>query len=66
VDQPAAPTPWPPTGTREYGTAPSKQATIRLDERVLPPDVEYVINTLHRTVHHDRTLPSTQDLTCGR
>ncbi len=44
----------PPT-TREYGTASSKQAAIRLAARVLPPDAEYVITTLHRTVHHSRT-----------
>ncbi len=41
--------------TREYGTASSKQAAIRLAERVLPPDVEYIITTLHRTVHHGHT-----------
>lgn len=41
--------------TREYGTASSKQAAIRLAERVLPPDAEYIITTLHRTVHYGRT-----------
>jgi hypothetical protein len=47
----------PQPTTREYGTASSKQAAIRLAERVLPPDAEYVITTLHRTIHHDRTPP---------
>jgi hypothetical protein len=46
----------PPT-TREYGTASSKQAAIRLAERLLPPDAEYVITTLTRTVHQGRTPP---------
>ncbi len=56
----------PPT-TREYGTASSKQAAIRLAERVLPPDAEYVTTTLHRTIHHDRTPPPpTPELTRNR
>ncbi|MDP8931673.1 MAG: hypothetical protein M3O70_24680 [Actinomycetota bacterium] len=42
--------------TREYGTVSSKQAAIRLAEKLLPPDAEYVVTTLHRTVHHGRTL----------
>ncbi len=41
--------------TREYGTASSKQGAIRLAERILPPDAEYIITTLHRTVHHGHT-----------
>jgi hypothetical protein len=41
--------------TREYGTASSKQAAIRLAERLLPPDAEYAITTLSRTVHEGRT-----------
>ncbi|MDP9022012.1 MAG: hypothetical protein M3N57_04770 [Actinomycetota bacterium] len=41
--------------TREYGTTSSKQAAIRLAERLLPPDAEYIITTLHRTVHHGHT-----------
>ncbi|MBW3576366.1 MAG: hypothetical protein KY462_01235 [Actinobacteria bacterium] len=41
--------------TRGYGTASSKQAAIRLAERLLPPDAEYIITTLHRTVLHGRT-----------
>jgi excisionase family DNA binding protein len=40
---------------REYGTASSKQAAIRLAERLLPPGAEYVVITLHRTVHEGRT-----------
>lgn len=41
--------------TREYGAASSKQAAIRLAERVLPPDAEYIVTTVTRTVHHGRT-----------
>lgn len=41
--------------TREYGVASSKQAAIRLAERTLPPDVEYIVTTATRTVHHGRT-----------
>lgn len=41
--------------TGEYGTASSKQAAIRLAERVLPPDAEYVITTVRSTVHRGRT-----------
>lgn len=40
---------------REYGTAGSKQAAIRLAARLLPPGAEYVVTTLHRTVHEGRT-----------
>lgn len=43
------------SATREYGTAASKQAAIHLAERLLPPDAEYLITTIHRTVHHGRT-----------
>lgn len=44
--------------TREYGSASSKQAAmIRLAERVLAPDVDYIITTINRTVHHGRTPP---------
>jgi hypothetical protein len=43
--------------TREYGTASSKQAAIRLAQRLLPPDAEYVITTLSSTVHQGRTPP---------
>jgi hypothetical protein len=42
-------------GTRVYGEASSKQAAIRLAERVLPPDAEYIVKTVHRTVHNSRT-----------
>jgi hypothetical protein len=42
---------WPPT--REYGTATSKQAAIRLAEPVLPPGAEYVVPR--------STRPSTKD-----
>jgi hypothetical protein len=41
--------------TREYGAASSKQAAIRLAERVLTPDAEYIVTTATRTVHHGRT-----------
>ncbi len=41
--------------TREYGVASSKQGAIRLAERVLPPDAEYIVTTVTRTVHHGRT-----------
>ena len=41
--------------TREYGAASSKQAAIRLAERTLPPDAEYIVTTLTQTVHHGRT-----------
>lgn len=41
--------------TREYGVASSKQAAIRLAERVLPPDAHYIVTTVTRTVHHGRT-----------
>jgi hypothetical protein len=44
--------------TREYGTTSTLQAAIRLAERLLPPDSEYVITTLSRTVHHGRTPPA--------
>lgn len=41
--------------TREYGSASTKQAAIRLAERVQAPDAEYIIATIHRTVHEGRT-----------
>ena len=41
--------------TREYGVASSKQAAIRLAERTLPPDAQYIVTTATRTVHHGRT-----------
>jgi hypothetical protein len=41
--------------TREYGIASTKQAAIRLAERVLPPDADYIVTTATRTVHHGRT-----------
>ena len=41
--------------TREYGAASTKQAAIRLAERTLPPDAEYIVTTVTRTVHHGRT-----------
>jgi hypothetical protein len=41
--------------TREYGTTTTKQAAIRLAERILPPEAEYVVTTLSRTVHQGRT-----------
>jgi hypothetical protein len=40
---------------REYGVASTKQAAIRLAERTLPPDAEYIVTTLTQTVHHGRT-----------
>lgn len=46
------------TRTREYGTASTKEAAIRLAERVLPPDAEFIVTTLHRTVHTGRTPPT--------
>jgi hypothetical protein len=49
--------------TREYGTTSTLQAAIRLAERLLPPDSEYVITTLSRTVHHGRTPSPTMDPT---
>lgn len=52
-------------GTREYGEAASKQAAIRLAERVLPPEVEYIITTVYRTVHHGHTPPA-EDRRRGR
>jgi hypothetical protein len=52
--------------TREYGTASSKQAAIRLAERLLPRDAEYVITTLTRTVHESRTPPEPLTLDRGR
>jgi hypothetical protein len=58
--------PWPTT--REYGTAGSKQAAIRLAERLLPPGAEYVVTTLHKTVHEGRTprWTETSDEGCDR
>jgi hypothetical protein len=47
--------------TREYGTS-TLQAAIRLAEHLLPPESEYVITTLSRTVHHGRTPPRDIDL----
>ena len=44
----------PPTA-REYGTTRTKQAAIRLAERVLPPDADYIVTTVTRTVHQGRT-----------
>lgn len=43
------------SGTREYGSKSTKQAAIRLAERVLPPDTDYIITTISRTVHTGRT-----------
>jgi hypothetical protein len=54
---------WPTT--REYGTASSKQAAIRLAERLLPPGAEYVVTTLHKTVHEGRTPTMDRDLGRG-
>ena len=45
----------PSPATREYGVASTKQAAIRLAERVLPPDAEYIVTTATQTVHHGRT-----------
>lgn len=45
----------PSKGTREYGTVSSKRAAINRAERVLPPDTEYAVTTLYRTVHEGRT-----------
>jgi hypothetical protein len=44
--------------TREYGAA-SKHATVCLAERVLPLDIDYLITTTRRTVHHGRTPATT-------
>lgn len=43
------------SATREYGVASSKQAAIRLAERTLPPNAEYIVTTATQTVHHGRT-----------
>ncbi len=45
----------PSPTTREYGSTTSKQAAIRLAQRVLPPDTEYLVTTLRRTVHWGTT-----------
>lgn len=42
-------------GTREYGSRSTKQAAIRLAERVLPPATDYIVTTISRTVHTGRT-----------
>jgi hypothetical protein len=56
----------PSSETREYGTATTKQAAIRLAERVLPPDADYLITTLTRTVHQGRTPSARTRPTRGR
>jgi hypothetical protein len=56
----------PSSGTRVYGTATTKQAAIRLAERVLPADAEYIITTLTRTVHQGRTPAARTPPTRGR
>jgi len=45
------------TRTREYGSATTKQAAIRLAERLLPPDADFIVTTIGRTVHAGRTSP---------
>lgn len=45
------------SATREYGSASTKQAAINLAERTLPPGAEYIVTTIHRTVHHGHTPP---------
>lgn len=50
---------------REYGTADSKQAAIRLAERLLPPGAEYIVTTLHKTVYEGRTPTLDRDLGRG-
>jgi hypothetical protein len=52
--------------TREYGTTTTKQAAIRLAERVLPPEAEYVVTTLSRTVHQGRTPAEPRARSRGR
>lgn len=47
----------PSPTTREYGSASTKQAAIRLAERVLPPDADSIVTTITRTVHAGRTPP---------
>lgn len=39
---------------REYGTASTKQAAINKAYRMLAPGTEYVVTTLHNTVHEGR------------
>jgi nicotinamide riboside kinase len=51
--------------TREYGSASTKQAAIRLAEKVLPPDADYIITTVHQTVHEGRTPKIQRDLGRG-
>ena len=51
--------------TREYGLTGTKQAAIRLAERVLPPDADYIVTTATRTVHVGRTA-STEEATRER
>ena len=51
---------------REYGTASSKQAAIRLAERLLPPEAEYLITTTYRTVHHGHAPPAARHRARGR
>jgi nicotinamide riboside kinase len=53
------------SSTREYGTASTKQAAIRLAERVLPPDAEYIVTTIYKTVHQGRTPKLDRDLGRG-
>jgi hypothetical protein len=55
-----------PPATREYGTASSEQAAIRLTERLLPLDAEYVVTTLARPVHQGRTPPEPLTIDRGR
>lgn len=45
----------PSPTTREYGSASTRQAAIRLAERVLPPDADYIVPTITRTVHAAKT-----------
>lgn len=45
----------PSKGTREYGTSGSKQAAINRAARVLPPGTDYIVRTVHSTVHEGQT-----------
>jgi hypothetical protein len=50
---------------REYGSATTKNVAIRLAERVLPPDAEYAVTTLHKTVHEGHAPKIERDLGRG-
>lgn len=51
--------PTDPRWTRAYGTAPTRQAAIRLAEEFLAAGTDYIVVTATETVHFGRT-PSRQ------